>query len=128
MPQSGLLLALSALCGARRHPEPRPRRSQHLRGRRGGSEFACRPAQPELSRCDALVVSPLHPGHLSLELATELFVLVDHVRIASEARFEVFGAKALPPNRLSAILRNQYYAGKVVVDGKVYDGRHPPLG
>lgn len=36
-------------------------------------------------------------------------------------------SKALPPSRLSGMLRNDYYLGLVRVEGKVYPGRHEPL-
>ena len=36
-------------------------------------------------------------------------------------------AQPLTPNRLSSMLRNEYYVGSVVVAGKSYRGRHEPL-
>jgi len=36
-------------------------------------------------------------------------------------------AQPLTPNRLSSLLRNPYYIGWVVVNGKPYRGRHKPL-
>lgn len=36
-------------------------------------------------------------------------------------------AQALTPNRLSSVLRNQYYIGIVTHNGKPHQGRHPPI-
>ncbi|MBJ7459595.1 MAG: recombinase family protein [Thermoleophilaceae bacterium] len=36
-------------------------------------------------------------------------------------------AQVLTPNRLSSILRNEYYLGKVTINGKPFEGRHEAL-
>ena len=89
---------------------------------------------------DGHEVRDVAPDPDRAELIREVFELYATERYTLEelaALMEVRGLRSRPterapsapltPNRLSGVLRNEYYLGTVIVGGKPYRGRHEPL-